>query len=236
MDQVLQEAERFIREDRPHMIVTSDASGIVRAQDDPELRQIMNEAAMVTADGAGVVLAAKLLNLPVQARCSGCDMVVELCRVAAQLGRSVYLLGAEPGVAEEAARKLQEHVAGLAVAGTHHGYFSPEDEPAIVDEVRNARPAVLFVALGIPRQEKWIRAHLEALGVPVCVGVGGSFDVISGRKQRAPVWMQRAGLEWLYRTAKEPRRIGRLAALPRIIWLTFMQLLKTPDIDTSSEE
>jgi len=229
MDEALQEAERFIREDRPHMIVTSDASTIVRAQDDPELRRIMNETDMVTPDGAGVVLAAKLLNLPVRARCSGCDMVAELCRVAARLGRSVYLLGAEPGVAELAARNLKRQVPGLEIAGVHHGYFSPEEEPAIVEEIRRAHPAVLFVALGIPRQEKWIRAHLDELGVPVCVGVGGSFDVISGRKKRAPLWMQRMGLEWLYRTIREPRRIGRLVALPRILWLTFMQLLKPPD-------
>jgi N-acetylglucosaminyldiphosphoundecaprenol N-acetyl-beta-D-mannosaminyltransferase len=228
MSAALAEAERFIREDRPHMIVTTDASGFMRAQDDPEFREIVNQADLVTPDGAGVVLAARLLNIPIEARCPGCDMVAGLCSVAARLGRSVYLLGAAPGVAEKAAQKLQEQIPGLEVAGCHDGYFTEEQEPAIVEEIRALRPAVLFVALGIPRQEMWIRKHLQELNVPVCVGVGGSFDVISGLKKRAPVWMQRIGLEWLYRVAKEPRRLPRLAALPRIVLLAFAELLRPP--------
>lgn len=229
MSRALAEAERFIREDKPHMIVTTDATGLMRAHDDPEFREIVNRADLVTPDGAGVVLSARLLNIPLEARCAGCDMVAGLCEVAGRLGRSVYLLGAAPGVAEKAAEKLCEQVPGLQVAGCRDGYFAEENEPAIVEEIRRARPAVLFVALGIPRQEQWIRRHLEQLNVPVCVGVGGSFDVISGLKQRAPVWMQRAGLEWLYRVAKEPRRLPRLAALPRIVLLTFAELLRAPE-------
>ena len=229
MDGALAEAERYIREARPHMIVTTDATGFMRAQDDPEFRQIVNQADLVTPDGAGVVLAARLMNIPVEARCSGCDMVAGLCRVAASLNRSVYLLGAAPGVADIAAQKLREQVPALQVAGTHDGYFTEEDEPALIQQIRAHHPAALFVALGIPRQEKWIRAHLEELNVPVCVGVGGSFDVISGLKQRAPAWMQRAGLEWVYRVAKEPWRIPRLVALPRIVLLTFHELLRPPD-------
>lgn len=228
MPQALAQAEEFLREDRPHMIVTTDATGFMRAQDDPEFRDIVNQADLVTPDGAGVVLAARLLNIPVEARCSGCDMVAGLCRVAAGLGRSVYLLGAGPGVAERAAEKLTEQTPGLVVAGAHDGYFSEEEEPAIVEEIKRARPGVLFVALGIPRQEKWIRGHLEELGVPVCVGVGGSFDVISGLKRRAPVWMQRAGLEWVFRVAQEPWRLPRLKALPRLVLLAFAELLRPP--------
>ena len=228
MSQALAEAEKYIREDRPHMIVTTDASGLMRARDDPEFREIVNQADLVTPDGAGVVLSARLLNIPLEARCAGCDMVSGLCGVAAKLGRSVYLLGAAPGVAEKAAEKLKEQAPELEVAGCHDGYFSEDEEAEIVEEIERARPAVLFVALGIPRQEQWIREHLEELGAPVCVGVGGSFDVISGLKRRAPVWMQRAGLEWLYRVAKEPWRLPRLGALPRIVLLTFAELLRPP--------
>lgn len=228
MPQALAEAERYIREDRPHMIVTTDASMLMRAHDDPNFRAIVNTADLVTPDGAGVVLAGRLLNIPIEARCAGCDMVSGLCEVAARLGRSVYLLGAAPGVAEKAAENLQRQIPGLQVAGCHDGYFTPEQEPQIVAQIKQARPAVLFVALGIPRQEEWIRAHLEELGVPVCVGVGGSFDVISGLKKRAPVWMQRAGLEWLYRVVREPWRLPRLAALPRIVILAFAELLRPP--------
>lgn len=221
------EAERFMQDDGPHMIVTTDASGVVRAREDEELHQIMEEADLVMADGAGVVLAARMLNLPLDVRCSGCDMIVDLCRVAARLGRSVYLLGAEPGVGPAAADRLKAQIPELQIAGCHHGYFSPDEEGQIVEEIRRARPGVLLVALGIPKQEKWIKKHLQELRVPVCIGVGGSLDIISGHKKRAPRWMQRAGLEWLYRTIKEPQRLPRLAALPKILWVTIRELLST---------
>ncbi len=229
----LEEAERFLEEDHPHMIITPDASAVIRAQRDPELREIIEQADLVAPDGAGVVLAARLLNLPVNVRCAGCDMVEQLCQAAANKHRAVYLLGGEPGVAEQAAANLQQRISGLQVAGCHDGYFSDEEEPQIVEDIRSKRPGVLLVALGIPRQEKWIKKHLEELGVPICIGVGGSLDVISGRKRRAPVWMQRAGLEWLYRTIKEPSRLPRLVALPEIVWMSIRELLRPPDTGSS---
>ncbi len=218
-------AAGFIERGTPRMIVTADASGIIRALDDPEMREILNSADLVTPDGAGVVLAARILGLPIRDRCPGCDLVERLCQVARDHGRSVYLFGAAPGVADDAARNLQARVEGLAVSGCRDGYFTPEDEPGIVAEIKAANPAVLFVALGIPRQEKWIQRYMQELDVPVCIGIGGSFDVISGRKKRAPKWMQQAGLEWLYRTAKEPSRLPRLKALPRIVWLAAITRL-----------
>lgn len=228
MAEAMQRVEQFMRQDTPHMIVTSDASGLMAAQDDEELRRIVNEADLVTADGAGVILSARLLNMPLDVRVSGCDMVGEICRVAAKLGRSVYLLGAAPGVAEKAAASLQQMAPGLTIAGCRDGYFTPEDEPDIIADIAARRPGALFVALGIPRQEKWIKAHMPQLGVPVCIGVGGSFDVISGLKKRAPRWMQRTGTEWLYRVCKEPSRLPRLTALPRIVLMTFAYLLRPP--------
>jgi len=229
----LEEAERFLEEDHPHMIITPDASAVVRAQRDPELREIIEQADLVAPDGAGVVLAARMLNLPVNVRCAGCDMVEQLCQAAANKRRAVYLLGGEPGVAQQAAANLQQRIPGLQVAGCHDGYFTDEEEPQIVEDIRNKRPGVLLVALGIPRQEKWIKKHLEELGVPICIGVGGSLDVISGRKRRAPVWMQRAGLEWLYRTMKEPSRLPRLVALPKIVWMSIRERLRPPDTGPS---
>jgi len=230
----LEQAERFLEEDHPHMIVTPDASAVVRAQRDPELREIIEQADLVAPDGAGVVLAARLLNLPVNVRCAGCDMVEQLCQAAANKHRSVYLLGGEPAVAQQAAANLQQRIPGLQVAGCHDGYFTDEEEPQIVEDIRNKRPGVLLVALGIPRQEKWIKKHLEELGVPICIGVGGSLDVISGRKRRAPVWMQRAGLEWLYRTIKEPSRLPRLVALPKIVWMSIRELLRPSEVPPQS--
>jgi len=226
MDQALAHAREFIAEGSPHMIVTSDATGVIRAQEDPELREIMDHADLVTADGQGVVLAARLLNVPIRERVSGVDMVQRLCEVATEAGRSVFLLGGAEGIADAAAEKLQAAVPGLRIAGVQHGYFAPEEEPAITERIRDAAPAVLFVAFGIPKQEKWIRAHMAEVGVPVCIGVGGSFDVISGRLKRAPQWMRKCGLEWLYRVMQEPRRLPRLKALPKMAWIALVAALR----------
>lgn len=228
MPEAMDRVAQFIREGTPHLVVTTDAGGVIRAQDDPEMRRIINRADLVTADGAGVVLAARLLNLGIDTRVAGCDMVAKMCGVAAAMGRSVYLLGAASGVAEKAAEKLQEQVPGLRIAGVHDGYFTADQEAQIIADICRARPAVLFVALGAPRQEKWIVQHMQELGVPVCIGIGGSLDVISGLKKRAPAWMQRCGLEWLYRAAKEPTRIRRLSALPRIVFLAFAEMFRAP--------
>lgn len=228
MAQALERARRFIRSGRPHYIVTCDASALVRAQEDEQFRAIVNSADLVTADGAGVVLAARLLGLPVHIRVAGCDMVEGLCRIAAEEEASVFFLGAEPGVADEAARRLAERIPGLRIAGCHHGYFSPEEEAELVRRIASLRPGVLFVALGQPRQEQFVAEHLEEIGAGVAIGIGGSLDVISGRKRRAPVWMQRLGLEWLYRVAMEPSRLPRLRALPRVVLMAFAELLRRP--------
>jgi N-acetylglucosaminyldiphosphoundecaprenol N-acetyl-beta-D-mannosaminyltransferase len=235
MAEALELARGFLRSGEPHYIVTCDATGLLRAREDEEFRLIVNAADLVTADGAGVVLAAKLLGLPVEVRVSGCDMVEGLCRVAAEEGETVFFLGAEPGVAEEAARRLVERTPGLKVAGCRDGYFKPEDEAAVVAELAALRPGVLFVALGQPRQERFIRAHLADIGARVAIGIGGSLDVISGRKRRAPVWMQRVGLEWAYRAAKEPSRLPRLKVLPRVVLMAFGELLRGPQTPPDEE-
>lgn len=235
MEQALAQAESFVREGGPHMIVTSDTSTVIRAQDDEELRAIINEADLATVDGTGVVVAARMLNLPLSGRVAGVDMMQALCEIATRLDAPVYLLGAQPGVPEEAAARLAASYPGLKVAGCQHGYFAEEKEREVVEAIKAAKPAVLFVAMGIPKQEKWIKRHLQELGVPVCMGVGGSFDVIAGRVKRAPEWMRRYGLEWLYRTLKQPRRLPRLAALPRMFLMTVHTLLLAPERPDSGE-
>ncbi|MEA3403727.1 MAG: WecB/TagA/CpsF family glycosyltransferase [Armatimonadota bacterium] len=227
MEEALKRAESFIRQGGSHMIVTSDTSAVVRAQSDEELRTIINEADLAMMDGQGVVLCARLLNFPASCRVPGVDMMERLCEIAARLHRPVALLGAAPGVASDAARVLEQRYPGLEVVYTHHGYFTPQEEPQIVADIRDARPAALFVAMGIPKQEKWIKRHMDELKVPVCMGVGGSLDVIAGRVKRAPLWMRRWGLEWLYRTALEPRRLPRLAALPKLFLMTLRKLLSS---------
>lgn len=223
MAAVLDRVREFIQTGKPHMIVTADSSGIVRAQEDEAFRDIVNQADLVTADSSGILIGARWLGTPLKGRVSGVDVAWEMCRMAAAQGFSVYLLGARPGVAEKAADRLRAVFPGLCIAGTRDGYFSEDEEPAIVESIRRSGACVLLVALGIPRQEKWIHAHLDKLGVCVAMGVGGSFDVFSGNVKRAPVWMQRHGLEWAYRLSKDPRKISKVAALPRFIRLVLLE-------------
>ncbi len=219
MEETLDILEQFIPERRTHLVVTSDASALVRAQEDEEFRRIVQNADLVTPDGIGVVWSARLLGLPVYERVPGVELMAKLCERAAQKGWRVFLLGARPGVAEKAAQNLQQRYPELQVVGTHHGYFSPEEEPQVIAQIKAAQPDILFVAFGIPKQEKWIARHARELNVHICIGVGGSFDVYAGVVKRAPAWVQRLCLEWLYRTLKDPKRIPRLLAIPKLLWI-----------------
>ncbi len=223
MEEALDILERFVSERRTHLVVTSDASSIVRAQEDEEFRRIVQSADLVTPDGIGVVWGARLLGLPVYQRVPGVELMAKLCERAAQKGWKVFLLGAKPGVAELAAKNLQARYPGLQIVGTHHGYFTPEEEPQVIAKIKAAQPDILFVAFGIPKQEKWIARHADELQVPICIGVGGSFDVYAGVVKRAPEWVQRLCLEWLYRTVKDPRRLPRLKAIPKLLWLVIKE-------------
>jgi len=210
--------EEFIRSGAPHVVVTADSSGVVLAQSDAELREIVNSADLVTPDSVGILWAARRFGDPLPERVSGVDMVEHLCGRAAEAGYRVFLLGASPGVAEEAAFALQKRHPGLEIAGTHHGYFKPEESDAVARKVRDSKPHILFVAMGQPLQEKWIARYKDEIGVPVSMGVGGTFDVLSGRRKRAPKWMQRCGLEWIYRLVCNPRKIGKCSTLPVFVF------------------
>lgn len=222
---------RFIESGKPHLVVTSDASGHVIAASDPEFLRIVNEkAALVTPDGTGILWAARRQGTPLPERVSGVDLAEALCRESARLGFGVYFYGAAPGVAAEAAEAMRKRYPGAQIVGTADGYQnSPEQQAALVRDICEKRPAVLLVAMGIPKQEKWIAAHLETLGVPVCMGVGGTFDVFSGRVDRAPVWMQRNGLEWLHRVIKNPSKYTKVATLPVFAMRVLMrQRIQSP--------
>jgi N-acetylglucosaminyldiphosphoundecaprenol N-acetyl-beta-D-mannosaminyltransferase len=151
--------------------------------------------------------------------------MLECLQEAAGKGIPVYFLGARPQVLEQAVNKAQKRFPGLNVVGSHHGYFHEDDEEDIVREISSLKPCLLLVALGVPKQEKWISRYREKLPPCAVIGVGGSFDVLAGKLTRAPGWMQRAGLEWLYRLAKEPARIRRAAVLPAFLLQVFLQAL-----------
>jgi len=215
MNETLQKIEEFIQSGKPNHIITLNAEIIYKAQSDPKLKEIINNADLVTPDGSGVVWASKYLNAPVPERVTGIDLTLKLAELAPKKGWTFYFYGGAPSVAETAAKNLQNKHKGLRVVGTCHGYITEAEKQNLLEDIRKKKPDVLLVALGAPGQEFWIKDHQKTIQVPVCIGVGGSLDVIAGKVKRAPIYIQKAGLEWLYRLIKEPHRIGRMAALPK---------------------
>lgn len=197
----------FLEEERPHLVVTPNAEIAWAASQDPDLSAIINKADLVVPDGIGVVYASRLLGSPVPEKVGGADLATALLKEldARKQGR-VFLLGTRPEIVAEAARRIQAQYPGLTVAGYRDGFFRPEEEPAIVEQIRQARADVLFVALGSPKQERWLARYLPDAGVKLGMGVGGTIDVWAGAVRRAPDWMIRANLEWLYRIV----RLGRV--------------------------
>ena len=198
-------------------VATANAEMIMRATKDAALRDVLAAAALVVPDGAGTVWAARHLGHAMPERVAGYDLVQELLRRAPAAHRRVYFFGAAPGVAEKAKAKAEQLYPGIEIVGVRDGFFSADMNDAIISDIRTARPDLLLVALGVPKQEKWIHEHLAALGVPVAIGVGGTLDVMAGVMKRAPRWMQKAKLEWLFRGMLQPKRAGRLLALPKFV-------------------
>ena len=196
-------------------VVTPNAEIVYEAIHDDGFRCLLNDASMVLPDGAGVVLGAKILGTPIKEKVAGIEFGEEVCRILAKSGGRLYLLGSKPGIAKAAGKKLAEKYPGLVICGAADGYF--KDEKAVVEKINEAKPDVLFVCLGAPKQEKFIREHFEELEVTLMLGLGGSLDGYAGVARRAPKWMIDLSLEWLYRLLKEPKRLGRMMRLPKFV-------------------
>jgi N-acetylglucosaminyldiphosphoundecaprenol N-acetyl-beta-D-mannosaminyltransferase len=197
----------------PGYIVTPNVDHVCLFHREPELRAAYAEASLVLPDGTPIIWASHLLGSPLPQKLSGSDLVPGLCKVAAERGYSVFFLGGTEGAAEESAAKLCKKWPALNVAGVHWPPYGFERDPAqnaeTVAVLQAARPDICFVAFGTPKQELWLHRHYQELGIPVCIGVGGSFELVSGRVARAPRMVQSMGLEWLWRLAHEPRRLWR---------------------------
>ncbi len=180
---------------------------LVEARESPGLMAALDEAELVHADGKGVVIGLAMAGITAS-RCAGIDLMRSLCELSAERGIGVYLLGARPETVAAAAERLAHDIPGLCIAGFRDGYFSEAEERAVVDEIRASGARLLFIGISSPKKEMFLQRHWETLGVGVGMGVGGSFDVVSGQLPRAPLWMQRAGLEWFFRLLLEPRRLG----------------------------
>ncbi|TAM72452.1 WecB/TagA/CpsF family glycosyltransferase [bacterium] len=215
----------FARDGRSHRVVTLGTEMIVHAHRDPAYRVVVNGADLIVADTIGVVYASRLYATSLRGRVAGIELLESLCACAASEGLPVYLLGAAPGVAEAAGAALAARHPGLRVAGTRDGYFALADAPDVAAAIRESGARILFAALGFPKQEYFLADWLSASGAGVGMGVGGSFDVLAGRLQRAPETFRRLGLEWLYRLLREPRRWRRQLALPTFVWLVALERL-----------
>ncbi len=211
--------EQYMAEPRLHQIATVNPEFVMAAQDHPDFRRVLRAADLCLPDGVGLLFAARRQGRPLPERVPGSELVYHLARQAAECGWPLFLLGAAPGVAEEAGEILRGLYPALTIAGTYAGSPDAAENDDIVRRINDSGAALLFVAYGAPKQDEWIarnRTNLPA--VRVAVGVGGSLDFVTGRSVRAPVWMQRLGLEWLHRLIKEPWRWRRMLALPRFAW------------------
>ncbi len=214
MVDTLDKIEEFVRIGEPHHVITADSSMLVMAQSDLSLREIIQNADLVTPDSSGVLWAARRLKCPLKAQISGVVIGEKLCERSAKSGFTLFFLGAAPGVAAQAAEKMQSKYPGCKVVGTQDGFFKPEETEKVIDNIVQCKPDVLLVAMGIPKQEKWIAQFRHSLGVSVLIGVGGTLDVLSGTTKRAPYLFQKLRLEWLWRVVSNPSKISKVKLLP----------------------
>jgi N-acetylglucosaminyldiphosphoundecaprenol N-acetyl-beta-D-mannosaminyltransferase len=211
-DQSVEAIRGFLRAGRSHQIVTVNLDFVSIAERNTEFRELVNRSDLAVADGMPLIWLSRLRGQPLPERVTGVELVDACCDIAAESGQGVFLMGAAPGVAQAAAQRLQERHPDLRIVGTYSppmGAMKRHDDERLVRMIREAAPGFLFVALGAPRQDLWIRAHLEELNVPVAMGVGCTLDLLAGVTNRAPSWMQAVGLEWAYRLVREPRRLWR---------------------------
>ena len=225
MKETLQRITEIIdkRETTQHVVI--NVAKLVMLQDNRELRDVINSCSLINADGAGIVWGARFLGHSIPERVAGIDLMQELVDLAAQKGYRVYFLGAMKDVVKQAIEAFAVRQSFLQVAGYHDGYFSKEEESEIVEQIKNSNADILFVGIPSPKKELFLNKYLKEMNVPFVMGVGGSFDVVAGRMRRAPLWMQKSGLEWFYRFLQEPARMWKRYLVTNLRYLGM--LIKT---------
>ncbi|HEX9063047.1 MAG TPA: WecB/TagA/CpsF family glycosyltransferase [Clostridia bacterium] len=225
MESAVMKAAQFLSEDRIHVIYTPNAEIMMEAHRNPELKNILSMADMLVADGAGVVLASKILGRKLPERVAGFDLTKNILSMSKNRSLKIFLFGGKPEVAKEAGANIIESYPGVEITGFRDGYFNENDEDDIIERINSSGADILLVGLGAPKQEKWIHKNRERLKVRLCIGVGGSIDVFAGKAKRAPEFFRKYSLEWLYRLYKEPWRYKRMMDLPRFVVLATMMRL-----------
>ena len=221
MELAMEHVARILEGDRPNAVIAVNPEKVIAAQSNPRLLTALREAGLVIPDGIGIVLAARLLHRRRLRRVPGSELMPTICAYASRMNYPVFLFGASAEVNGLASKELRRRYPGIDIAGAEHGYLPNEEMPRLVERINASGAKILFLALGSPRQEDWMLEHLPALNVRLCQGVGGTFDVLSGKVNRAPPVFLKLNLEWLYRLLTNPRRLTRQTALPRFFFQTI---------------
>ena len=209
MDQTIARIEQYIKEGKPRQHVVVNVAKIVEMRKDNYLREIVSSCDLINADGMPIVWASRLLGTPLPERVAGVDLFQNLVKLCAEKGYRPFFFGAREWVVEKVFEEFKQRHPQLDVVGYRNGYYTEEKEPEIAEMIRDSKADMLFVGFSSPKKEKFLNRWMPIMKVPFCMGVGGSFDIIAGRTKRAPVWMQRSGLEWCYRIYQEPRRMWK---------------------------
>lgn len=222
MEETLGEISEFIekRQNVQHVVV--NVAKLVYAQKDENLREIINSCPLINVDGGGILLGAKILGINIPERVAGIDLMEKLIEYSAQKGYKPYFFGAEEEVVSKVVGIYKEKYPELNIAGYRNGYYTEAEEESIVEAIRDSKADILFVAMGSPKKEIFLSKYNSKLEVPFTMGVGGSFDVVAGKVNRAPIWMQRTHLEWLYRIIQEPKRMWKRYLVTNSIFLAMI--------------
>lgn len=230
MEETLQKVESLVRSGRSHQHVVVNVDKVVTASRNPELRRIINECALVNVDGMPVVWASRLLGKSLKERVAGVDLFEALVERSAEKGWRVFFLGAREEVVRAVRDLYSRKYPRLRIAGCRNGYWSPDEEARVVELIADSRPHLLFVAISSPKKEEFLNRYQAEMKVPFAMGVGGAFDVVVGRVKRAPMWMQKGGLEWFYRFLQEPGRMFKRYFIKDMyfFWLLLKELFRKP--------
>jgi N-acetylglucosaminyldiphosphoundecaprenol N-acetyl-beta-D-mannosaminyltransferase len=207
MEETLKTIEGFIQSGKPHQHVVVNVDKVVKANRDPELRRIINDCALVNVDGMPIVWASRLLGKPLKERVTGVDLFDALMQHSAKKGWRIYFLGATEEVVSSVKQLYEKKYPTIAIVGYRNGYWTSTEEPQVVEQIKAAQADLLFVAISSPKKEQFLDRYQADMKIPFAMGVGGTFDVMAGKVNRAPIWMQKYGFEWFYRFLQEPRRM-----------------------------
>ena len=222
MDETVDAVEEMIERRVPVQHVVINALKVNLMRKDENLRKIVNECPLINADGASIVLAAKMLKIPLKERVAGFDLFVRLVQEASDKNYKIYLFGAREEVVKKVKAIFERKYPTLQIVGYRNGYFTEADEPEIVKNMAESGADMMFVAFSSPKKEYWIRRYLKELNIPFVMGVGGSFDVIAGTTKRAPLWMQKCGMEWFYRFIQEPGRLWKRYLVGNVSFMIYV--------------